>query len=117
MALDRETQEAISAAVSEGIRRAMETHPCRIPISDEQAREIAHVIGMIMDIGGNKGPEALPNGIETVRLNHQWMNRMRRRSDAIGMTVTATIFTILAGGALTAVWAGIKVLLKVGTDG
>lgn len=112
MALDQETQNAITQAVAEGIRQGLSGHACRIPISDSQAKEMGHAVGMIVDLGGG-GDRGLPQGIEAIRENHKWMTKMRKRSDALGMVIMGTFITLTVGGLGTALWAGIKYLVRV----
>lgn len=71
---EEELRKAIADAVVVGIEKYFDKHHvCRIPISDEVAEKIPHVLGMIADL--DKGN--FDQGVEKMRQNHLWVDKRR----------------------------------------
>lgn len=73
------TQEDITVAVQEAVRAELKKFfaahdPCRIPISDEVAKQIPHLTGMIADLDEDGD---FDKGIEILRADHNWLLRRR----------------------------------------
>ena len=111
MALEPAELDAIRAAIRDAIDSM--SHPCRFGmVSDEEAQEAGHFIGMVSDLGEDRG---LSGGIETIRNNHQWLARVITRTNTVGMAIAVIIASTFVAGVLSAVWLGVKVmLLKAG---
>jgi hypothetical protein len=94
------------------VRVAAETaarHACRFAtISDEDAPEMGHAIGVIADVG--KGD--LRAGLEVARENLKWTARVRERLDQAGVAAAVGFVGIAITGITTAIWLGIKSSLK-----
>ena len=84
---------------------------CTSPLSEDQKKESLHVFGMLLDIGDGD----LPRGIETVRANHKWVMKLRKKGESVGTAIIVLVLGTIATGILAAMWAGIKSL--VGSKG
>jgi hypothetical protein len=96
----RAQDEALRAIIREELKKVTGPHPCRFwQISEADAKEIGHAIVVIADLGeGN-----LSAGLSTIRENHQWMSRQRRRSERVGTALAIFICVSLLGSVITAV--------------
>ncbi len=96
-------------AVAAAVAKHMETnHICRIKLDDTQAAQLPHAVFVWSDLGDGN----LPKGIEEMRENHRWLIKMRGRSEKTAMAIWICWVTLVAGGAATALWLGIKHLME-----
>lgn len=77
---------------------------CRFPISDEHAKETSHLYGMFTDLGGGD----FSMGIEETRKNHNYIMKIRAKSDKFSTYVFMLLIAVSVGGILKAFWEGVK---------
>ena len=99
-------ETAVRSAVTSAM--AASQHRCRFDVPEDSVREVGHVMGMLRDVGGGD----CAKGIEAVRENHKWLRNLREKSNKATMTVIVVLLTALTGGALAALWNGIKANVK-----
>lgn len=105
--LARELKLFIQESVKEAVDNAMDDH-CRLKISDEVAEEIPDLLNTIKHIGDGD----LNRGAARIQENHRLMNRLRKTSDRLAISISNFILLALTGGLLSALWLGIKFLVK-----
>lgn len=101
------TLEQLREIVTQAVVDALGKGVCRSPLSDEQIKESLHVFGMLEDIGDGD----LARGVETVRANHKWVMKVRRKGESVGTAIIVLVLGTIATGILAAMWAGIKSLI------
>jgi len=92
------------------VREELENHllHCRFStVTEEQAQEAGHLLGMVEDIGEGR----VAGGIESIRANHKWLKRQRERSEKLSTALAFAILSSLVGAAFFALWTGVKKLL------
>ena len=83
-------------------------HFCRIPITDEQARQIGAFVSEIASQGN------LTTAIRDTQENHAWLRKQRMRGEKLSTAFCYTFFVGVASGICAALWKGIKLLVKDG---
>ena len=109
---DCPTVEQLQDIIKKAVIEAMGIGFCRSPLSDEQIKESLHIYGMIEDMGGGD----VAKGVESIRANHKWVNKLRTKGESVGTAIIVLVLGTIATGILAACWAGIKSLVgnKVG---
>ncbi len=80
-------------------------HVCRfVEIKDNDASEMGHAVGMLTDVG--KGE--IRAGIELIRENHKWVQRVRARMDQAGIAAALATVGVVISATLAAFWIGFK---------
>jgi hypothetical protein len=80
-------------------------HICRFrDIRDSDAEEMGHAVGMITDVGSGE----IRAGIELIRENHKWVQRIRGRMDQAGVAAALAALGVVISATLAAFWIGFK---------
>jgi hypothetical protein len=105
---EREWRDEIRSLIREVVRDEMRSfkHQCRFQISEEEARDLGGYIHMMTALGDGE----VSKGIDVIRDNHRWLKLQRDRSDRLSLAILIFVATTIAGGALTALWLGLKQL-------
>lgn len=105
--LDQTELDAIRSIIKEEVSSA---HSCRFNFIDaDEVSQAAHAVGVVKDLGDGE----LTRGIELIRDNHKWLNLQRQRSQKISMTILLLMVTAACSGLATAIWLGLKQMVKV----
>lgn len=80
------------------------SHECRFAVTDKEAKELGHCIGMISDLGDGR----IGGGVELIRDNHKWLKSQRDRGEKISTAFLFILISTTVGGMLTALWLGVK---------
>lgn len=99
------TRAQLEDIISSSVAKTVEKK-CRFPISDEHATETAHLYSMISDLGDGD----MSKGIEESRQNHNYVKKIRAKSDKFSTYFFMLIIAALTGGILKTIWEGIKSL-------
>lgn len=80
-------------------------HICRFSmIPDAEAKEMGHAVGMLSDVGAGE----LRAGIEVVRENHKWTNKVRDRVEKVSLAASLSALGLVIAATIGALWVGIK---------
>jgi hypothetical protein len=107
--VDKQSIQELTTLIRAVVREelAKYNHECRFSVSDEDAKEFGHFIGMMIDVGDGR----MGKGIEVIRENHKWLAAQRDRGNTLSTAIFVMLVTTLAGGLLTALWYGLKALI------
>lgn len=97
----------IQQSVNDSINEAMANH-CRLAITDEVAEEIPDLLNTIKHIGDGN----LAHGAARIQENHRLMSAFRKQKNALATKIANFIIFALMGGLASALWMGIKILIK-----
>ena len=87
---------------------AAHKHVCRIPITDEHAKQAAVLITEIASMGGGN----LMQGFRDTQENHAWLKKQRQRGEKLSTAFCYTMVAGVASGVMVALWKGIKLLIR-----
>ncbi|UIJ38550.1 hypothetical protein LWC08_02990 [Desulfobaculum bizertense] len=97
-----EQEEAIRDAVAAGVRQVLQEQP---RLSDEESRELGHLMGMTKDIGGGD----YSRGVERMREHHKLLNDFSESRRQVRGLLCRLVFGGLIAFALWALWNGFKI--------
>jgi hypothetical protein len=100
----KEIRDLVADAITAGIR----SNNCICNLSSEAQSELAHLMGMVKDIGH----DSYPAGIEVLRQNNRVLMRFRARVDKLSQGIAWLIIASGVGGVLWLLGEGCKTAIK-----
>ena len=104
MSLSKEDLNEIIAAV----KSTGQKDGCLCGIGSDEQGEMGHFLGRLKDLGSGN----LNQGIEIFSKAVGLMASIRRLGERVGGAVAIAILVTVAGGTMTAIWVGIKAIIK-----
>ncbi len=104
---DAATVEQLKEIVTQAVVDALGKGVCTSPLTEEQKKESLHIFGMLADLGDGDTAK----GVETIRANHKWVVKLRKKGESVGTAIIVLVLGTIATGILAAIWAGIKSLI------
>lgn len=99
-----EQEEAIRDAVAAGVRQVLHEMGGH-RLSDEESRELGHLMGMTKDIGGGD----YSRGVERMREHHKLLNDFSESRRQVRGLLCRLVFGGLIAFTLWALWNGFKI--------
>lgn len=96
----------VASEVGKAVRDVAD-HSCRFTVTDEQADQMSHMMGVYHDLGDSD----IARGIECIRKNHEWIQKVRQRSDKASGLFFVIMTTAVITGMIGVFWAGVRSFL------
>jgi hypothetical protein len=106
MALSTEDRDEIVEIICAAMRQ-QRSGVCLCDLGPETQQEMGHFFGRLKDLGDGN----LSRGIEIFSKVARMMVSIRSCGEKIGGAVAVTVFTVIAGGIMTAIWMGIRTII------